>query len=95
MEGTVKFFNKLKGFGFVKGDDEQDYFIHITAIEQGTFLQEGDRVSFDAIEDEKGLKAQNVKKIGSGEATEAPAEEEQPAEEEASEEEAEEEKQEE
>jgi len=86
MQGTVKFFNRIKGFGFIKGDDEKDYFVHISAIEGGKFLNENDRVEFDGMEDEKGLKAQNIKILGAGE---APAEEEQPAEDEASEEPAE------
>ena len=82
MKGTVKFFNRIKGFGFIKGEDEKDYFVHISAIEGGKFLNENDQVEFDAMEDEKGLKAQNIKILGAGE---APAEEE-PAEEETSEE---------
>jgi cold shock protein len=86
MEGTVKFFNIKKGFGFVKGDDEKDYFVHISAIGGIKFLREGDRVSFDSAEGERGLKAENVK-LAEGQAPaqetteEASTEEEQPAEE--------------
>ncbi len=60
MEGTVKFFNRRKGFGFVSGEDGKDYFVHFTALKQGTFLRDNDKVSFDAEEGEKGPKAINV-----------------------------------
>ena len=60
MEGTVKFFNRRKGFGFVSGEDEKDYFVHFTALKQGTFLRDNDKVSFDAEEGDKGPKAVNV-----------------------------------
>jgi cold shock protein len=60
MEGTVKFFNRRKGFGFVSGEDGKDYFVHFTALKQGTFLRDNDKVSFDAEEGEKGPKAVNV-----------------------------------
>ena len=78
MEGTVKFFNKLKGFGFIKGDDERDYFVHVSFIGGGKYLQENDRVSFEGVEDEKGLKAKDVEIIGKAEPVEgAPVEEQQ------------------
>jgi len=64
MEGTVKFFNKLKGFGFIKGEDEKDYFVHMSEIKNGVYLQEGDKVSFEGINDQKGLKAKSVELIG-------------------------------
>lgn len=60
MEGTVKFFNRKKGFGFVSGDDGKDYFVHFTGLAQGTFLRDNDRVSFDPAEGDRGLKAENV-----------------------------------
>ena len=93
MEGTVKFFNRRKGFGFVSGEDEKDYFVHFTALKQGTFLRDNDKVSFDAEEGEKGPKAINVTLLEKAsdrsdlpaEEGEAPAEEttEEPAQEEA------------
>ena len=61
MEGTVKFFNRKKGFGFVSGQDGKDYFVHFTGLSQGTFIRDNDVVSFDAEEGERGLKATNVK----------------------------------
>jgi CspA family cold shock protein len=61
MEGTVKFFNRKKGFGFISGQDGKDYFVHFTGLSQGTFIRDNDVVSFDAEEGERGLKATNVK----------------------------------
>ena len=60
-EGTVKFFNTEKGFGFINGDDGKDYYVHESGVDGGKTLNEGDRVSFDGSEGDKGLKAENVK----------------------------------
>ena len=62
-EGSVKFFNKTKHFGFIAGDDGKDYFVHISGIKEGTFLREGDKVKFKIVEGERGPKAENVEKI--------------------------------
>ncbi|MBS3145184.1 cold shock domain-containing protein [Candidatus Woesearchaeota archaeon] len=62
MKGTVKFFNKMKGFGFVAGEDGNEYFVHQTALEQGVMLRENDSVTFDVEEGDRGPKAVNVKK---------------------------------
>ena len=67
MEGTVKFYNRKKGFGFVSGEDGQDYFVHFTALPRGTFLRDGDKVSFTGTTGERGPKAENVQVIGGGE----------------------------
>ena len=99
MEGTVKFFNKKKGFGFVSGDDGKDYFVHISALPGGVFLRDNDRVSFDGSEGDRGAKAENVQLLQKAserddlpqEGEEEPAKEEAPAEEEQAEEPAEEE----
>jgi cold shock protein len=58
--GTVKFFNELKGFGFIKDDEsENEYFVHATGlIDQ---VREGDEVSFELQEGRRGLNAANVK----------------------------------
>ncbi|HLC52827.1 MAG TPA: cold shock domain-containing protein [Candidatus Nanoarchaeia archaeon] len=61
MEGTVKFFNRQKGFGFISGDDGKDYFVHFTALPQGVTLRDNDRVSFEPAEGDRGLKAESVK----------------------------------
>ena len=63
MEGTVKFYNFKKRFGFIAGEDGKDYFLHMTGIVPGERLNENDKVSFDVEEDEKGPKAVNVKKM--------------------------------
>lgn len=78
MEGKVKWFNSRKGYGFVQGDDGEEYFVHSSALQGTRFLRENDRVSFEAAESEKGKQAQNVQllKKGSDAAAESPAEEE-------------------
>ncbi|MBG0777352.1 MAG: cold-shock protein [Desulfovibrionaceae bacterium] len=64
-EGVVKWFNEKKGFGFIKRDEGEDVFVHYTAIKDEGFrtLQEGQRVSFDIEEGDKGMKALNVTKV--------------------------------
>ncbi|QNF34789.1 cold shock domain-containing protein [Adhaeribacter swui] len=58
--GTVKFFNNLKGFGFIKGaDSDQDYFVHVSGLLQD--IRENDQVTFDLQEGKKGPNAINVK----------------------------------
>lgn len=62
MTGTVKWFNAEKGYGFIKGDDEQEVFVHFTAINSDGFrtLEEGQSVQFDVTDSDKGLQAANV-----------------------------------
>ena len=62
-EGTVKFFNTMRSFGFITGDDGKDYFVHISGIKEGTTLKEGDRVSFKVVEGDRGPKAEQVEKL--------------------------------
>lgn len=66
MEGTVKWFNRQKGYGFVAGEDGKEYFVHHSALEQGTFIRDNDLVSFEPAETDKGLQAQSVKLLQKG-----------------------------
>lgn len=63
VEGTVKFFNAMKHFGFINGDDGKSYFVHASALKEGVSIAEGDRVSFSAVEGDKGPKAEQVEKV--------------------------------
>jgi CspA family cold shock protein len=61
-EGTVKFFNGEKGFGFIEpGDGGKDIFVHITGLADGARINEGDKVNYDEGEGEKGPCAVNVR----------------------------------
>ncbi len=61
-EGTVKWFNDAKGFGFIEQDNGDDVFVHHTAIQADGFksLTEGARVTFEVVEGPKGPAAANV-----------------------------------
>jgi len=62
MKGSVKFFNNMKGFGFIKGEDDKEYFVHQTGLKEGVSITENDNVTFDVEEGDRGLKAVNVSK---------------------------------
>ncbi len=64
-QGTVKWFNDAKGFGFIAQEGGKDVFVHFSAIAASGFrsLAEGDPVEFDIVEGPKGLQAANVKKL--------------------------------
>jgi len=64
--GTVKWFNELKGFGFIKADDEEtEYFVHFSAIKAEGFktLKEGQKVSFDVVSGDRGEQADNIQLV--------------------------------
>ncbi len=62
--GKVKFFNDAKGFGFIVDDANQtEVFVHISEVESGVRLNEGDSVSFEVQNGKKGLNAVNVVKL--------------------------------
>ena len=63
MQGTVKFFNQNKGFGFIVPDEgDKDVFVHASGL-NGTTIRENDKVEFDVQEGQKGLNAVNVEII--------------------------------
>ncbi|NLB83170.1 MAG: cold-shock protein [Synergistaceae bacterium] len=63
-QGTVKWFNDSKGYGFITTDEGKDVFVHFSAIEGDGFktLAEGQNVSFDVVDGDKGPQAANVHK---------------------------------
>ena len=63
--GSVKWFNDKKGFGFISQDNGDDVFVHQTSIQGEGFrtLAEGDKVEFGVTKDQKGFKATNVVKL--------------------------------
>ncbi|RUM58507.1 MAG: cold-shock protein [Persephonella sp.] len=66
LTGTVKWFNSKKGYGFITRDDGKgDVFVHFTAIKEDGFktLEEGQKVEFEIVREDKGEKAQNVVKL--------------------------------
>ncbi len=64
-EGTIKWFNSKKGFGFIEQESGDDVFVHFSAIEMSGFrtLAEGERVEFEAEENDKGFSAIKVMKV--------------------------------
>lgn len=62
MKGTVKWYNDLKGFGFLTGEDGKETFVHRTSIPMGTSLREGDSVEYEIEDSDRGTRATNLKK---------------------------------
>lgn len=66
MNGTISRVLSDKGFGFIKGDDGQEYFMHRSAVRDGSVfeqLRDGQPVIFDASRGDKGLRAENVRLV--------------------------------
>ncbi|MDR7869742.1 MAG: cold-shock protein [Tissierellaceae bacterium] len=63
MNGTVKWFNAEKGFGFITTEEGNDVFAHFSQIQKDGFksLEEGQEVEFDVVEGQKGLQAENIR----------------------------------
>ncbi|MBF0568138.1 cold-shock protein [Candidatus Magnetominusculus dajiuhuensis] len=64
FNGKVKWFNETKGYGFIQKEDGTDIFVHYSAIEGSGYksLKEGQAVTFDIVEEDKGPRAANVQK---------------------------------
>ncbi|HCY0872833.1 cold-shock protein [Staphylococcus aureus] len=64
-QGTVKWFNAEKGFGFIEVEGENDVFVHFSAINQDGYksLEEGQAVGFEVVEGDRGPQAANVVKL--------------------------------
>lgn len=64
-EGTVKWFNASKGYGFIEFEDGPDVFVHYSAIQDSGYrsLEDGQKVEFEVVDGPKGLQAQNVKPL--------------------------------
>ena len=71
-DGKVKWFNPRKGYGFIATDDGRDIFVHYSSISSDGYktLAEGDPVTFDVVEGDKGLRAENVVAKSASEAKE-------------------------
>jgi len=63
MKGTVKWYNDMKGFGFIANEGGTDIFVHRTAIPIGTGLYEGDQVEYEIEDSDRGTRAINIKKL--------------------------------
>lgn len=62
QQGTVKWFNSDKGYGFITGENGKDVFVHFSAIQSTGFrsLEEGQQVTFEVVDGQKGPQAENV-----------------------------------
>jgi len=63
MKGTIKWYNDMKGFGFIAGEDGKDVFVHRTAIPMGIGVYEGDKVEYEIEDSDRGPRATNLKKL--------------------------------
>lgn len=63
MKGKVKMFNAERSFGFITGDDGKDVYVHLSAIEGGVALAQGDAVEYEVEASDRGPRAKGVKKV--------------------------------
>lgn len=65
MKGTIKMFNKEKGFGFIHAEDGNDVFFHYSSLVMEGFktVEQGEQVQFDLEQSDRGLRAANIKKL--------------------------------
>lgn len=66
QQGTVKWFNAKKGYGFISDEEGNEIFVHFSALKMEGFkeLKDGDSVSFEVVQGEKGPQAANVTRVG-------------------------------
>ena len=60
ISGTITFWKQIEGWGFIKGDDGEDYFINIINVRKGQIIRMSCRVKFDAAQGQRGPEAENV-----------------------------------
>ena len=60
IKGKIKFFNEMKGYGFITGDDDLDYFFHVSNCKDE--VEDGDSVIFEAGANDKGRNATNIRR---------------------------------
>ncbi len=60
LTGRIKNWNEMQGWGFIEGDDGEDYFLNISNIRKGQFIKVGSRVKFDTDQGHRGPQAVNV-----------------------------------
>jgi CspA family cold shock protein len=63
--GVIKFFNDVKGYGFIESDGRESIYVHHASIRKGGYrsLKEGEEVWFDLVEGQRGMEAVNVRKV--------------------------------
>mgnify|MGYP006284888075 CR=1 FL=1 len=61
MKGKIKFFNEMKGFGFIAGEDGKEYFVHQSGLSAGVVVHDNDPVVFEVEQGDRGPKAAQVK----------------------------------
>ena len=58
--GKVKFYNRIKRYGFISGEDGNDYFFHESGLTEGIYVQDGDKVEFKVVDGDRGKKAVEI-----------------------------------